>query len=307
MAFVQPASSPLRVSTFTRAAIDTKRPVATPVATVRMTVTEDKKEPSVVGIQGKSMWKETLYAGGFPGGEAFFLKWISDGMSGDVPDVPQFMQPSGEFKPTTITKTGVLADLDRTEFFDDFIGQSSETNEQDDISDSSPDTASNSSSPDTSSDSSSPDTASSVRLGLVADDDSLPSDVLKTEIPDDTLYGKYFPEARRNIAPEITFRYDKNSSNHEHDRVSMAMLPVVASPTDVYFPKEVKNKAPFIEIFYPNSIATASVRLTLETVDPLPSTAPPPRGEETIVAMLPGSGGGLKLNFNTPQGENIPL
>eukprot|EP00187_Rhodella_violacea_P017746 CAMPEP_0184731428 /NCGR_PEP_ID=MMETSP0314-20130426/50863_1 /TAXON_ID=38298 /ORGANISM="Rhodella maculata, Strain CCMP 736" /LENGTH=208 /DNA_ID=CAMNT_0027197817 /DNA_START=18 /DNA_END=644 /DNA_ORIENTATION=- len=38
-------------------------------------------------------WKDYL-SGGFPGGEAFFKKWIADGMTGDVPSLEKESQPS---------------------------------------------------------------------------------------------------------------------------------------------------------------------------------------------------------------------
>lgn len=45
---------------------------------------------------GRSEWKEGYFSGGFPGGEVGLLKWIEDGMVGDVPDVPQGLQPRSE-------------------------------------------------------------------------------------------------------------------------------------------------------------------------------------------------------------------
>lgn len=294
MAFVQPnASAALRLSTFTPAAVDAPRRSGRCVTAASVRMASD--EPRVVGVAGNSMWKEDLFAGGFPGGEAFFKKWIDDGMKDDVPDMPSFMQPSAEFKPVKPTPgTGVLAVLDRTEFFKDFVGQ--QTSDSDDEEDG---------------DSESSSTASSSSITSIAEltaalqADVAPADILSTEIPDETLYEKFYPAATRNLAPVFEFDYDRKSESHQYDTVGMSMQPISASFTDVYYPKESKNNAPFIDIFYAGSLNAASVKMYMDEVDPLPTLPPPPTSNDTVVALRPGSGGGLKLNFESTAGEKI--
>lgn len=242
-------------------------------------------EPPAVGIAGQSQWKENLFAGGFPGGEAYFKKWIEEGMGDDVPDMPRSMQPSSEFKPTTVSRTGVLATLDKTEFFKDFVGKEPETEEG---------------SIETEEGGAATEKVIPFQTGIQVDEIA-PDKILETEIPSDEVYGKYFPSDKRNLAPMIDIQYNKSP----YDKVGVSMNPVNASYTDVYYPKETKNKAPFLDIFYSGSLATASVRLSLDPVEGLPTLPPPTTSNNTAVHLKQGSGGGLKLDFETADGEKL--
>lgn len=280
MAFIQ--STTLRLSSFTPSSVEVKPRSSRPsCANIRMSEAKtDSSEPAAVGIAGKSQWKENLFAGGFPGGEAYFKEWIEKGMGGDVPDMPKSMQPSAEFKPTTVPRTGVLATLDKTEFFKDFVGK--ETEEE----------------------SAETEEAGAESIAFqtgVEVDEITPDKILETEIPSDEVYGKYFPSHIRNLAPMIDIQYNKSP----YDKVGVSMNPVNASYTDVYYPKETKNKAPFLDIFYSGSLATASVRLSLDFVEGLPTLPPPTKSNDATVHLEPGSGGGLKLNFENASGEKL--
>lgn len=281
MAFIQ--TTTLRLSSFTSSSsVDVKPRSSSRLSCANIRMSESKtdtSEPPVVGIAGQSQWKENLFAGGFPGGEAFFKKWIDEGMDGDVPDMPKSMQPSAEFKPTSVPRTGVLADLDKTEFFKDFVGKETEEDEEAEA-----------------------EAAESFAFQARAEvDEVAPNKILETEIPSDEVYGKYFPSEIRNLAPMIDIQYNGSP----YDKVGLSMNPVNASYTDLYYPKETKNKAPFLDIFYSGSLATASVRLSLDLVEGLPTLPPPTKSNDAAVHLEPGSGGGLKLNFETASGEKL--
>ena len=222
-----------------------------------------EKEPSAFGKQGKSLWKENVFTGGMPGGEAFFKAWVEDGMKTDFPDLPQSLQASSEYKPKVAKRTGVIPTLDNIEFFKGFSR------------DPDPEEASSS---------------ESTEEGEVAETTTVPED----EAPNDSLYAPYFPASARYLAPEIQITYEKNFYK---DRVSLAMTEVTASPTDVYYPKEMKNKAPMIDISYNGNLATAYVSVKLDDVDGLPTLPPPPKKGEAVTTLSPGPGGGLKLSY----------
>lgn len=241
---------------------------STLTASVRMS---SEKESSVFGKAGDSLWKENPFTGGFPGGEQFFKAWIDDGMTKDVPDMPDSMQSKTEFKPAKEKKSGVLALLDKTEFFNDFIGKG-----QTDPDDEDPDSEDS-------------ETAEEEKV-----DENL--------IPSESLYEAYFPASRRNIAPMINM---VNEKDFVKDRVYLSMREVTASATDLYFPKETKNKAPIIEISYNgSSLNGASIKLSLDYVDNLPTLAPPPKSGEARASLVPGRGGGLKLEYSVA-GEGV--
>lgn len=260
MAFVPSLTAPLRATAFSGAAVDTAAPRR--VAALRMS--DGDNGSSEFGKAGDSMWKENLFTGGFPGGEAFFKSWIEDGGTADVPDMPADMQASAEFTPKSTEKNTFLSKLDKIEFFKGFT------------SDAQPDAESGE------------DTADALAP------ESAPT-VPDSDVPDPALYEQYFPAAIRNLAPEINIMYEKNFVK---DRVSVAMTEVTASATDLYFPKWKKNKAPIIEFFYDgSSLATAAISLKMDEIEPLPTCPPPAKVGETITSLVPGAGGGLKLEF----------
>lgn len=297
MAFVLPTPS-LRFTSFTRPTIDAK-PQRPAFANFRMSA-DDKQEDedsSPLAMLGKSLWKESYFSGGFPGGEASLRKWIEEGMTADIPDMPKAMQPSAEFIPKVLEKTGILAALDKIEFFPGFPGDDESDDESDDEPKSQSKTKSKSMTKSKTEEAFDPKSSERRKPEIP------PSEILKTEIPDEDLYKKYFPSEVRNIAPEISIRYNKD----RFDRVGVAMTEVSASYTDLHFPKETKNKAPFIQIFYPNSLSAASVGVSLETVDPLPTLPVPRKAGQLVTNLVPGSGGGLKLSFETEYGEKLRI
>lgn len=257
MAFV-PSLSLKTTSTF-GATLNTKAP--TTCSTTRMT--GDGTGKGEYGKAGKSMWKENYFTGGMPGGEAFYLAWIKDGMTKDVPDMPDSLQARSEYTAPDTEKKGLLGMLDRTEFFSNFIGQKEQEPVEVDSTDPS---------------------VTAVAVSVPKPEDG----------PDPALFEQYYPEATRYLAPEININYEKNFLR---DRVSLAMTEVTASATDVYFPKDTKGKAPIIEIFYNGRIGSAGVSVKFDHVEGLPTLPPPASAGQAVTTLVPGPGGGLKLNY----------
>lgn len=295
MAFVcSPSTATLRVSGFTAGGIDTKPRRATAAAgRVRMDATNspDPDDPKPFGSAGKTPWKDNLFVGGFPGGEGFFKKWVEEGLSGDVPDIPKAFQPTSEFKPKEIIKDGLLAALDKLEFFqglEDLLpgGDDDDEEDEDDEEDSQPSASSR------------PKSKKPKKSKAASEDDDVPPGSLDREVPDKSLYDKYFPEKYLNKAPHIFIEYNKSN----RDRVGVAMSSVTAAPADVHFPKEMKNKAPMIRIYYTGNIASAYVQMTFEEVKP-PTTLPKPTMKgDVITSLKTGSGGGLKFDISIAGG-----
>lgn len=300
MAFVLPAAANLRLSTFTQSSVDTKPRRASILCDESRMVTQAEGGPRQYGKAGKSMWKEDPFRGGFPGGEPALLDWISGGMKDEVPDVPEVLQPTSAFKPSPEADRGILGKLDKLEFFKKtfrkFIGGPSV-----DIDISGP--------PDTS-DSTDEGNELSVKpvdpvpAPVTPNEDSAPG-ALSTEVPDESLYEMYYPKDTRFLAPDITIEYDEKSEMYK--RVGMAMSEVTASVTDVYYPKETKNFAPVINVFYRGSLATASVSIAFDEIDPLPTLPPPAKDGAAVTTLVPGRGEGLQLNYDIAGGEHIPL
>ncbi|PXF49306.1 hypothetical protein BWQ96_00880 [Gracilariopsis chorda] len=265
MAFVLTPNSTIGVTAFRGDHVSHKsnqRP-RTRTARVRMAVKEDSD--SLWTSVGKTKFKENVFTGGMPGGEAFYRAWIEDGMEKDVPDVPSGFQPKAAFKPKEEVKTGILADLDKTEFFEGF-NMPAESDEEKPAS------------------------------GEEKEGETVPEQAADDSGPNPALYEKYFPDSVRNKAPEIKIVYE---NDYLKDRVSVAMTEVTASFSDVYYPKEMKNKAPVIDISYNGNLATASVSVSMEHIEGLPTLPPPPKAEgDTITSLVPGAGGGLKLQFD---------
>eukprot|EP00177_Eucheuma_denticulatum_P007965 GFKZ01014507.1.p2 GENE.GFKZ01014507.1~~GFKZ01014507.1.p2 ORF type:complete len:272 (-),score=47.82 GFKZ01014507.1:1632-2447(-) len=262
MAFVPALGLPLRTSAFTPCANPLTRPTVCNVASFRMAAdTEDPpKESPVFGKAGDSMWKESLFTGGFPGGEAFYKAWAEDGMTKDVPDMPESMQSKNDFKPKTVTKGGVLGKLDATEFFKSFADQVKEEEEESGEEEVQPVT------------------------GVKIEDDP---------VPDESLYKMYYPASIRYKAPEIDIVY-----GGAYDKVGVAMTGVTATASEVYFPRESQGKAPVIEIFYNGTMASAYVKMSMQDIDGLPTLPPPPKEGDAVTKLVPGRGGGLKLEFS---------
>lgn len=267
MAFVPALGLGSRANSFQGACVSLKP--APRVASVRMAADKESEESPVFAKPGKSMWKESLFTGGFPGGEQFYKAWAEDGMTKDVPDMPESMQSRSEFVPKEEVKGGILGKLDNLEFFKgSFV--------KEDPVEAPPEEASGASAEPTISGTS------------------------ESDAPDESLYAPYFPAHVRNLAPDIKLVYEKDFAK---DRVYMSMTEVTASPTDVYFPKEMKGKAPIIEISYNgSSLAGASVSVRLDDITGPPTLPPPPKKGDAVTTLEPGRGGGLKLSY-TVEGE----
>ncbi|CAN8074874.1 unnamed protein product [Agarophyton chilense] len=254
MAFVITPYPALRTTAFTGHAVD-QRPV-THTARVQMAVKDNPD--SLWTSVGKSKFKENIFTGGMPGGEAFYKAWVADGMKKDFPDLPSKYQPKGTYRPKKQVKTGTIPMLDKIEFFKGFTMPSG------------------------------------------ADDDGYADAPEKPEsndsaAPSPALYEQYFPADRINRAPDISIVYE---NDYLKDNVSMGMTEVNASASDVYYPKEMKNKAPVIDISYNGALSYASVTVSMKLIEGPPTLAPPPKAEgDTIASLVPGSGGGLKLQF----------
>lgn len=266
MAFVLTPNQTIGVTAFRGHNVSHKtghRP-RTRTARLRMAVKEDPD--SLWTSVGKTKFKENIFTGGLPGGEAFYRAWIADGMEKDVPDVPASYQPKAAYKPKKEVKKGVLADLDKTEFFDGFTMPSESEEEE----------------------------------GTASDEEekgeTVPEQISEDSAPNPELYEKYFPDSVRNKAPEIKIVFE---NDYLIDRVSVAMTEVTASFSDVYYPKEMKNKAPVIDISYDGNLANASVSVSMKDIEGLPTLPPPPKAKgDIITSLVPGSGGGLKLKFD---------
>lgn len=283
MAFVPTAAVKLSARTsFHGVAIDA--PVAQRVASQRVAswrMSDDKESPAY-GKAGDSMWKENPFTGGIPGGETFYRSWIESGMKGDFPDLPDSLQPKTDFNPPSEEADGLLAKLDEIEFFPKFV--SKKTKEL-------PIEQSPSAAPDLSEQRGVPE--------LVIDRNAAPEPVIEQRAAPEPVtvideVEKYFPAERRNLAPFLDIVHTKDCIE---DRVYLAMKEVTASATDLYYPKHRKNKAPVIEIQYYGSLAAASVSVSMPVIEPLPTIPPPPRVGDAVTTLVPGSGGGLKLNY----------
>jgi len=299
MAFV-PAVAPLTASTFhgDSAITSTSRPVnannvCVGIRTIRMAGLTDKERKSFAKVGGASKWRENLFTGGFPGGEAAFREWLEAGMEGEVDDLPKYLQPTTSFEKSTDSRfvPGVLETAERGEFFKAFkdavknVVSSSPTD--------------NTNSTD----------APAVELKFGSGDDGAPSSTIAVadraaptaptdQVPPESLYEAYFPADKRNLAPHIEIVYEKNAVK---DRVGVSMQEVAYNGTENYFPKEYSGMAPFIDIQYTGNLATAKVGVRMDMVSPLPSPAPPVAKGETVTTLVPGSGGGLKLDFTTQE------
>lgn len=227
----------------------------------------DKERKSFGAVGGGSKWRENIFVGGFPGGEEGYRSWVESGMEGDVPDVPEFLQPKTEFENSVDSreKPGVLKLVEKMEFFPKLKGKEGSADS---------DAAEGESESET-------DAAETKEIDV---------------IPSEDLYAKYFPASTRNLAPKIIIQYDK--SKPRDDKVGVAMFEVTAEASDLYFPADYSGMAPFIDIQYDGSnLATAKVGVSMQKVEGLPTlTAPVPNGE-TITKLVAGNSGGLKLEF----------
>ena len=229
----------------------------------------DRERESFAKVGQGSQWRENVFVGGFPGGEQFYLDWVDRGMTGDVPDLPEYLQSKTPFKESvdSTKKPGILARLDATEFFQG-IGEAISGDKKAEPEETAPDPT--------------------VEMEVVPEGDAPPNP---------SLYEKYFPADRVNRAPEIIIEYYKKTSNQLKHRVGVAMREVTASPADLYFPKEMKGKAPVINIFYSGNLSTASVTVAMKDIEGLPPLVSPQPDGETVTSLVPGPGGGLKLDF----------
>lgn len=314
------------------------RPTAPPrAARTRMLVDDGEVVPS----KG-SKWKETLFgfdvAGGIPGGEDFLQKWITeeqkgaDGGGGEFSDMPDKLQPGKPLAAKLRPKIApsFLDRVDAIEFIKKFPGQGDapapEDGEEEEA-DAPPTAAAVASkaveaaaacagaavaaaqaaadmavsAPGTQR---AKDAAAAAQSAMMRAAEAA-SAAADPEAPDASLYEAYYPAATRNLAPEFSFVHEKGMEESRR-RVGMAMTPVTAKCTDVWFPKEREGKAPKICISYNGSdVSNASVSMTCETVEPLPATALVPRGQASA-ELRPTQSGGLKLVYSV-DGESIKL
>lgn len=264
MAFVTaPAGVIGRHSAFTSGTVRS-RPRQATTHGPRMGFT-DKERNSFAKIGKGSKWRENIFVGGFPGGEQFLNNWLDKGAKDKIPDLPEYLQSAADFKESVDSRAvkGKLQKLDDTEFFPEFFGQK---NADDTV-------------------------VSSDEVEEEAVDEDVP--------PSESLYSKWFPANHRNLAPVISM---VSEGDFNKDRVSVAMTEICANAADVHFPKEYSGKAPLISISYNGNLATASITVQMADVNPLPTIAPPVANGETITKLVPGAGGGLKLDFEV-QGE----
>ena len=229
----------------------------------RVSMATDLERKSFAKIGGDSKWRENQFVGGFPGGEKFYRAWVEEGMTKEVPDMPQFLQASTPFEESKDSgkKPGILDRLDNIEFFKGFSRGKKEVKEE------------------------KADEAAAVLSVTPAEPD----------IPDDTSYAKYFLKEKRNFAPNIVLLNDKDS---EKRRVSVAMAEVTAHFSERFFSKEISGKAPIIDIQYsPRYPFSGSVSIKFASVQGPPTLVGPQAPGETVTKMVQGSGGGLKLEF----------
>eukprot|EP00172_Hildenbrandia_rubra_P000780 Plantae.Rhodophyta-Hildenbrandia_rubra.ctg14368.p1 GENE.Plantae.Rhodophyta-Hildenbrandia_rubra.ctg14368~~Plantae.Rhodophyta-Hildenbrandia_rubra.ctg14368.p1 ORF type:complete len:288 (-),score=78.62 Plantae.Rhodophyta-Hildenbrandia_rubra.ctg14368:896-1759(-) len=224
-----------------------------------MMATEEKEKK-------KSLWVDNAFTGGFPGGEAFFLKWTEGGMKEKVPDLDDKYQPDAKKEIKGFVRDTPL--MDKFEYFKEFVGISSGDKEE--------------------------------KGEEEEEEEEEGEDGGEEKVPDESLYERWFPKERRNLAPMIEM---VSVGDYRSDRVGMRMGEVEASAVDVWISKERKNMAPFIEIEYGGGgLGVAGVRVSMKEVQGLPTLAPPGKQGDTVTTLTPGSGGGFKLDFSV-QGQ----
>lgn len=325
MAFVTVPVQALSASNFRGRAVSETRAATAPVAAPGRASTRMLVEDGEVAPTKGSQWKENPFTGGIPGGEAFYKQWIEDGMEGDFADMPERMQPSQPKLEAQQKAPSLLDRIDSMEFFKEFEGDAPAESEGGGggiaaaVS-----TAASKVKQAASGASKGPvalkiggkpisvDGSSAEPVDAAAESAAQQAAVLAAamaeaastddpEAPDEALYDQYYPKATRNIAPEISMVCERDFFK---DRVSLAMTPVSAKCTDVYFPRETEGKAPIIDIFYNGSVASASVSVKLDDVEPLPATAAPVPAGNASAQLVPGAGGGLKLEY-VADGETV--
>lgn len=259
--------------------------------------------PAVSGISmkgqtiGYGKWK-----GGFPGGEAFFKQWLAEGMTGDVPDMPDELQSRTEYEAPE-------PKVDPREWYADMVPVPKGLKSKPKLSEtlSAAGSAVESAVDDLASAASE---SGSVVAAVASDGVSGVKKAAKKVAkkvgaasadgdagPDPALYDKYYPADKRNLAPHI------NLSDADQ-QVSMNMAPVESGFYERFYPKETLNKAPIIDIFYSGALSTASVSLKMAEVEGLPTPAIVPKGE-VQTSLVPSAGGGLKLDFSISGGETL--
>jgi hypothetical protein len=108
-----------------RAVADAAAPAPVSAAPARRAPRMLIDDGEVVPAKGSS-WKETFLgvdvAGGIPGGEAFFLKWIAGGMKDEFADMPDRLQPTQPKLEKSKPRPTLLQRVDKMEFFKDYEG-----------------------------------------------------------------------------------------------------------------------------------------------------------------------------------------
>jgi len=243
---------------------------------------------------GFGKWK-----GGFPGGEDFFKKWVDDGMTGEVPDLPEELQSKTPFQEPD-------AVIDPREWYADMVPVPEGLISQPKVSEmigKAGDAVANAVD-DLAAATGTAGAAAAAASGAV-------TKVAKKKVggaraaaasssddgPNPALYEQFYPADKRYLAPHIAI-------SEANDRVGLSMNAVEAGFYERYFPKERLNKAPVIDIFYSGSLNTASVSLKMEEVEGLPAVAVVPKGD-VQTSLVPSSGGGLKLDFSISGGEAL--
>jgi len=246
---------------------------------------------------GFGKWK-----GGFPGGEDFFKKWVDDGMTGEVPDLPEELQSKTPFEEPD-------AVIDPREWYADMIPVPEGLISQPKVSEmiGKAGNAVAEAVDDLAAATGTAGAAAAAASGAVkkvtkkvggasatgAGQAASPSD----DGPNPALYEKFYPADKRYLAPHIAI-------SEANDKVGLSMNAVEAGFYERYFPKERLNKAPIIDIFYSGALNTASVSLKMAEVEGLPAVAVVPKGD-VQTSLVPSSGGGLKLNFSVSGGDAL--
>lgn len=287
MAFVS-GVAPLKSSSFVgeqSAVSSSARPVRNVRVGIRMAGLTDKERKSFAKVGGASKWRENLFTGGFPGGEAAFQAWMEEGMKGEVEDLPDYLQPTKSFEKSSDSRAipTVLETAEKAEFFKTFKDAVSSA-----VSKEAP--ADGEEAPVELKFSSEPGSGTAATAVAPA--------APTTEAPSPTLYEKYFPADKQNLAPHIDIVYGDDPKYH---KVGVSMQEVSYNGTEAYFPKEYSGMAPFIDIDYNGNLATAKVGVRMDMVNPLPSIPPPVAKGDTVTKLVPGAGGGLKLDFTTQE------
>nr|7Y4L_WA Chain WA, CaRSPs2 [Porphyridium purpureum]7Y4L_cA Chain cA, CaRSPs2 [Porphyridium purpureum] len=259
-------------------------------------------------------WK-TEFAGGFPGGEAFYKKWIEEGAKGDVPALEEELQPRSPNKKPTIYEEQMISNRGQQKgvdptwktllaggfpggefFFKKWIGEGAQGEVPNLDADLQPGSGSaKKTGKKEDADKSSPGGIMTPGRIMVPSGLGEEEETVDKEAPRPELYNKYFSADRLHKAPEILFEYNKT----KYDRVGVRYTEVTSKASERFFPKSRMNRAPVIEISYrEGAVSTASVSLSMPEISGPPALPfPVPKGDVTTTMVTDPTTGRLKLEF----------